>query len=470
MMARDPLLTVQGLSYTYPGAAVPALQKASLELHAGECLCLTGPSGCGKTTLLLAIKGLLKGGSMDGEINFAGENFTDDRADSDTRRSVGLVFQNVESQLLCTTVAEEVAFGPENLGVPSEEITGRVRRSLRAVNLTAFAPRNLERLSAGQKQRLAIASVLSMESRLLLLDEPTSQLDSQGKAELLDVLRGLKQQGYALLIAAHDLKPLREITERFLSLTPGRVVQLTDDFADLPLRRAGGEKESPAGPEDGEWALVCQDLCLSYPETGVILTEINLQVPRGKRVHLSGRNGAGKSSLLRCLVGIDNPDRGKVTIAGVEHPQADGLLGKVGLLVQNPARQLFENTVFDEVAFSLRRLTFPLPELNRTVAATLTLCEIDHLAQRAPLTLSFGEQHRVALAAVLAPRPEVLLLDEPFAGLDREQQLRLLHILAGLPAHSGTTVVIASHDSLPEPGWADCEIALEGGRIASAAH
>ena len=471
MMAGDPLLTVQGLSYTYPGASVPALQNASLELHAGECLCLTGPSGCGKTTLLLAIKGLLKGGSLDGEINFAGENFTDDQAYSGARRTVGLVFQNVESQLLCTTVAEEVAFGPENLGVPPEEITGRVRRSLRAVNLTTFAPRNLERMSAGQKQRLAIASVLSMESRLLLLDEPTSQLDSQGKADLLEVLRGLKKQGYALLIAAHDLKPLREITERFLSLAPGRAVQLTDDLADLPLRRAGAEKKgSPAGPEDGEGALLCHDLYLSYPETGAILTEINLWVPRGKRVHLSGRNGAGKSSLLRCLVGIDNPDRGQVTIAGVEHPQVDGLLGKVGLLVQNPARQLFENTVFDEVAFSLRRLTFPLPELNQTVAATLKLCEISHLAQRAPLTLSFGEQHRVALAAVLAPQPEVLLLDEPFAGLDGEQQLRLLHILAGLPAHSGTTVVIASHDSLPEPDWADCEIALEGGRIAGAAH
>jgi energy-coupling factor transport system ATP-binding protein len=183
-------------------------------------------------------------------------------------------------------------------------------------------------------------------------------------------------------------------------------------------------------------------------------------------VHLRGRNGAGKSSLLRCLAGLEIPDSGTISLAGLTRLRPERLPGKVGVLFQNPARQLFAESVRDEVLFTLRRLSLAPLETERLAALALEFCGIAHLSGRVPLTLSFGEQHRVALAAVLAPRPELLLLDEPFAGLDFPQRFALLHLLAQLPGHFGTAVLIASHDDLPDARWADRTLLLSEGTLA----
>ena len=199
---KSDVLNIDGLGYRYPGASTPALTNVSCAIKAGECICLTGDSGCGKTTLLLAIKGLLRGGSHSGTIKIALPVSQDAWS-----VPVGLVFQKAESQILCTTVAEEVAFGPENLCAPPEEIDVRVRKALMSVGLDGCETRNVERFSAGQKQRLTIASVLSMNPSLLLLDEPTSQLDRQGKQELCTLLAGFKKQGYTIVMTEHDPRP-----------------------------------------------------------------------------------------------------------------------------------------------------------------------------------------------------------------------------------------------------------------------
>ena len=195
------LLEIQNFSYTYPGAPGPALSDISLAIHPGECVCVTGHSGCGKTTLLLAVKGLLYQGAYSGTITVGVPGA------SCNGSTAGMVLQNAESQILCTAVSEEVAFGPENLCVPEEEIGGRVERALEAVGLQEYSGRTVEQLSLGQKQRLAIASVLSMQPQLLLLDEPTSQLDGPGKEKLVRVLAQLKSRGHALLITEHDTWP-----------------------------------------------------------------------------------------------------------------------------------------------------------------------------------------------------------------------------------------------------------------------
>ncbi|UFS70979.1 ATP-binding cassette domain-containing protein [Geomonas sp. RF6] len=454
-------LEVEGFSHTFHGAPGAALSDVSLDVRSGECVCLAGQSGCGKTTLLMAVKGLLRGGESSGEIRYP------QWQDTGLSGGVGLVFQNVETQILCSTVAQEVAFGPENLCLSEIEITRRVRRALQATNLVNYAARSVERFSAGQKQRIAIAAALAMEPRLLILDEPTSQLDDEGKTELIGVLAELKRQGYTLLIAEHNLKPLQRIADRYLYMENGRIAGEScrcPHFCEPTQPDAAPQRE----PSIGAPAIEVRGVSLSYPETGTVLSKVSLQVPAGARVHLTGLNGAGKSSLLRCLAGVEVGDTGTVVIAGIDKPRPGRLLGKVGLLVQNPGRQLFENTVTEEVAFSLKRMEMPAALRDDAIREALELCEISHLAGRAPLTLSFGEQHRVALASVLAPRPEVLLLDEPFAGLDWEQRLRLLHILYGLPQRFGTTVVIASHDPLPAQWWADRTVLLEGGTVAAA--
>jgi energy-coupling factor transporter ATP-binding protein EcfA2 len=457
------MLSVNNLSYSYPEGSAPALSGVSLHVCPGECICVTGHSGCGKTTLLLAIKGLLRDGTVKGDV---GIDTQKDKEESH-RDTVGIVFQNAETQILCATVAEEVAFGPENLCVPADEIRRRIGHSLAAANLEGFANRNVERMSAGQKHRLAIASVLSMNPRVLLLDEPTSQLDATGKAELARVLKELKGKGYALLIAEHNLETFADFIDRYLLMEKGHVVRVSDHLA-ADFFHCGEntyKRYFPGAAAGTPPAVVICGLRLSYPDIGEVLKDITLEVPCGERIHLFGQNGSGKSSFLRCMAGVAKPDSGSIRVAGVSLPGRANLLGKVGFLFQNPQRQLFENTVYDEVAFSLKRLRLSSGEIRRHVMEALAVCEADHLAERLPLSLSFGEQHRVALASVLAPRPEVLLLDEPFSGLDLGQRHRLLNILADLRERYSTTVLIASHDPLPDPDWADRIITLENGTI-----
>ena len=467
------MLRVSSLSYTYPGEAGPALSDVSLEVRAGECLCITGHSGCGKTTLLLALKGLLHEGTLTGE---AAIDAPPEELDSD---GVGLVFQNAETQIFCSTVAEEVAFGPENLCVPPGGIGERVRRALEDVRLTGFWNRNVERLSAGQKHRLAIASVLAMRPRVLLLDEPTSQLDGIGKAQLVTVLKALKEQGYGLVVVEHDLEPFRGLVDRWVVMEEGRIRAVSDRFPAEYATEAPGSSTPPAlrpstlPPLGGGHAqdelspvIALGDVRLSYPGVGEVLRGVELSVSRGERIHLHGRNGAGKSSLLACVAGAVGCDSGSIRVAGIEVTGRTSLFGKVGYLLQNPQRQLFESTVEEEVAFSLRRLRLPAPEVHRRVEEALDTCEAAKLADRLPLSLSFGEQHRVALASVIAPRPEVLLLDEPFSGLDLRQRRRLLAILGSLRERQATTVVIASHDPLPRRGWPHRVLTMEDGTLA----
>jgi energy-coupling factor transporter ATP-binding protein EcfA2 len=455
------ILKIDGLSFNYPGASMPALSEISCKIKAGECICLTGNSGCGKTTMLLAIMGLLRDGTLTGTLQFSLPP-VDDR----WSRAAGIVFQNAESQIICSTVAEEVAFGPENLCVPPQEIARRVRKALRSVGLDGLETRNVERFSAGQKQRLTIASVLSMNPNLLLLDEPTSQLDVQGKLELFAILDDLKQQGYTLIMAEHDPRSFSGLIDRYLVLEQGHLVETCSTLPNPGQYQPRTLPPVAVRLEDAAPVIEVQGLTLCYPETGEVLKQLDMRLLRGERVHLFGNNGAGKSSLLRCLAGLERPGSGRITLAGIDMPRPETLPGKVGVLFQNPARQLFAESVQEEVAFTLERLGYAPGETGQIVAEALALCGISHLAARAPLILSFGEQHRVALAAVVAPRPELLLLDEPFAGLDFPQRLALLAILAEMPAKYGTTVLIASHDELPDLRWADRNFFLKEGYLA----
>lgn len=457
------MLLVKDFSYTYPHGESAAVSGISMHVYAGECVCLTGQSGSGKSTLLLAIKGMLRDGAVSGAIVVDGPENASDWG----RDKVGLVFQNAETQILCSTVAEEVAFGPENLCVSPQEIGKRVEESLKSVRLEGFWSRNVERMSAGQKHRLAIASVLSMNPCLILLDEPTSQLDAAGKSELVEVLKELKQQGYALLVVEHNLEPFRDLIDRYLVLENGRLAAACAHApnAFLPPVKPDSGRMSCRDIAGHEPAIHVENLNLSYPGTGRVLQDIRFSVSRGSLVHLFGKNGAGKSSLFRCIAGALKTDSGTIQAAGIRISGQNGLFGKVGFLFQNPQRQLFENTVHDEVAFALKRLKLPPIELQCRVMEALEICEAAHLAKRLPLSLSFGEQHRVALASVLAPKPEILLLDEPFAGLDVVQRFRLLKILADLRDKYGTTVLIASHDPLPDPAWAERTLTMENGEI-----
>lgn len=460
------MLTVSSLTYTYPEEKKPALSEISLQVDAGECLCITGRSGCGKTTLLMAIKGLLSEGVMTGDIEIQASPVEKDLPENE----IGFVFQNADSQILCSTVAEEVAFGPENLCISPWEINTRVGNALRDVGLTGFGDRNVERLSAGQKHRLAIASVLSMHPKILLLDEPTSQLDADGKSELVQTLKELKGQGYTLVIVEHQLDPFKDLVDRYAWMADGRMMRISpgvpSEYIGSPIVADGDSTRRNEQREDTPMVSI-RGLCLSYPGVGEILKGVDLTIFKGERTQIFGQNGSGKSSLLASIAGATKPAAGTIRVGETNVTGKASMFGKVGYMLQNPQRQLFENSVFEEVAFSLKRLRLPSPEINLRVQEALAICEADHLTDKLPLALSFGEQHRVALASVLATKPSVLLLDEPFSGLDFNQRRRLLAILAHLREKYTTTILIASHDALPDPNWPDRVIHVENGAVAS---
>jgi energy-coupling factor transport system ATP-binding protein len=452
----NPALQMINFFYTYAGAPGPSVYDASLNVDEGECVCVTGPSGCGKTTLLMAIQGLLKTGNATGNISLRKNGWYLD---------VGMVFQNAETQVLCNTVEDEVAFGPENLGAFSAE---RVQDALRDVGLRGFEKRNVEQLSAGEKHRLTIASVISMEPGLLLLDEPTSQLDTDGKQKLIEVLKRLKERGHALLITDHNLDPFRSVADRFVFMESGHILSETHGV-NTPLLSGLSKSvdEKTTSDVSGPSAIAVENLYLSGADGTKTFKGVNMRIHQGELVHLFGKNGAGKSTLLKCIAGLVIPDSGSIQVVGIKKPCPGKLLGKVGFLFQNPQRQIFEDTVYEEVAFSLKRMGLSEGEIHRRVVEALALCDVSDFARRSPFTLSFGEQHRVALASVIAPEPKVLLLDEPFAGLDLAQRHRILHILFKLQQRYRTTVLIASHDLLPDPCWADRVLALSEGKIAS---
>ncbi|MBN1546558.1 MAG: ATP-binding cassette domain-containing protein [Syntrophaceae bacterium] len=451
-----PILEMTGFGYTYPGSKTPVLTDVNLTIQAGECVCLSGPSGSGKTTLLLAVQGLLNG-QREGRLNIRGP--------SEQAIQVAMVFQNADTQILCTTVADEVTFGPENIGTPPAEIREVVFGALQDVGLLGFESRNVEALSAGEKHRLTIAAVLSMKPGLLLLDEPSAQLDEFSKEKLLRILVRLKQGGHTLAIADHDLTLYASIADRVLLVENGKIseVEACNPCTRPQLQTAGHSAESSSIRRCSRSVLSVENLSLCRSEGIPVFRDITCEVGQAEFVHLYGENGTGKSTFLRCLAGLVRPEAGTILLHGETLPSPGTLLGKIALLFQNPCRQLFEDTVFNEVAFSLKRMSIPPDRIRTDVLDILARFDLLALADRSPLTLSFGQQHRVALASVMAPRPGILLLDEPFSGLDFDQRERILTYLEKLRSDFGLTVILASHARYPDPPWADTQWTLREG-------
>ena len=441
-------MRVEGLSYAPSADARPVLRDIDLALRAGECAVLTGPTGCGKSTLLRAIAGAVPpGGRLKGRRALAGR--------------CALLFQNVETQLLFTTVEEEVASGPLHAGARPQAARRRVSDALAQVGLEGFERRAVDALSAGEKQRVVLAALLALEPSVLLLDEPTSALDDAARRRLARTLAHLKQRGHAIVVADHLLDPFRELADRCWLLKEGSLRQASA----CPPEADDPPPPPPPLERVAHDALHCQGLAVRDASGRQLLEEISFRVRRGERVLLTGPNGSGKTTLLRAIAGLLPPTAGRVLRPTAAPTGASAAVGEVGFLFQNPERNLFERTARDEVAFALRRMGRPRSALHRRVEEVLDLCGLGPQCDRSPLQLSFGEQHRVALASVLAPEPSLLLLDEPFSGLDPEARLRLLDVLAREQGRCGSGVLIAVHDERPLSRWAHRCLHLERGRL-----
>lgn len=484
-----------------------ALDDVTLEVCRGERVCVLGANGSGKSTLASVICGLLA--PDEGDVELAGHavctgGVPDLAAYRDARRQLGLVFQNPDDQIVTSVVADDVAFGPENLGVPRAQISARVARELRRVAMEKYAHADPSRLSGGQRQRVCIAGALAMEPAVLVLDEPSSLLDVRGRAAIMRVMGRLAAAGATLVHVTHfmdealaaDRVVVMQHGHVALEGTPDEVFAAKNAQAiealglEMPfearlavaLRQAGaagGAIAAPGTPSDEKpaacvpaaepLAILARDLGFSYGPDAQALDGVSLKVPARATTAIVGQTGSGKSTLLRLLCGLEAADAGSLTVCGINAATKRGrrqVRRAVGYVMQHPERQLFAQTVADDVAFGPRNQGLSAAEVERRVAHALDLVGLADRRDASPFELSGGQQRLAAIAGVLAMEPELLVLDEPTAGLDPRGRARLRALMADLAAH-GVTLLQVTH-SMEDAARADHVVVLDQSHVLAA--
>lgn len=494
------MIRARDVRYRYPGSSYDALSGVSLDVASGEFVVLLGANGSGKSTL-----SRLLARSLDlqcGSIEFDGRNYQASTYDG----YVGYVRQDPESQLVAPIVFDEVAFGPCNLGLPAEEVRKRVYEALVDCRLTGFEDRAVDTLSGGEKQRLALAGVLAMRPRYLVLDEVMSQLGDASRSSLRGVLRRLAKRGVGILLISHSPQEV-VYADRVVVLEAGRLAwegtpnlffangdiarrvfpesRLSEalvmlakegcDFADSRTasqlasfaRETGhGHKlldllhvESGRVAPSSSCGLSLRDIQLNLGDAQV-LDNVSLDIPSRRLTLVIGPSGAGKSTLARVAAGILEPDAGSVMLAGKPVER-----GAVGLSLQRPEDQLFLNSVLEDVELGPLNLGAPRKEARCRAQRSLKLLKVtEDLWSRSPFQLSGGEKRRVAIAGIIAMSPAALVLDEPTDGLDASCRTILINAVRNL-ADQGLPVIVVSHDVGEWMYAADDIVLLEGGRI-----
>lgn len=484
-----------------------ALDDVTLEVCHGERVCVLGANGSGKSTLASVICGLLA--PDEGDVELAGhavctDGVPDLAAYRDARRQLGLVFQNPDDQIVTSVVADDVAFGPENLGVPRAQIAARVARELRRVAMEKYAHADPSRLSGGQRQRVCIAGALAMEPAVLVLDEPSSLLDVRGRAAIMRVMGRLAAAGATLvhvthfmdealaadrvIVMQHGHVALEGTPDEVFATKNAQVIEalglempfearlaaaLRADAADggaiAALGAPSDEKPAACAPAAKPLAILARDLGFSYGPGAQALDGVSLEVPARATTAIVGQTGSGKSTLLRLLCGLEAADAGSLTVCGINAATKRGrrqVRRAVGYVMQHPERQLFAQTVAEDVAFGPRNQGLSAAEVERRVAHALDLVGLADRRDASPFELSGGQQRLAAIAGVLAMEPELLVLDEPTAGLDPRGRARLRALMADLAAH-GVTLLQVTH-SMEDAARADHVVVLDQSHVLAA--
>jgi energy-coupling factor transport system ATP-binding protein len=511
-----PAVGIEGLTYRYGGQQKPALKGIDLEVAEGEFVVVMGPSGAGKSTLCVSLNGLIPHffqGEMEGEVRVWGRSTREGKVGG-FAEEIGLVFQDFETQLFSTNVALEVAFGPENLGIERGEMIERVERVLGQVRLEGFEKRTPATLSGGQKQRLAIASVLATEPRILCLDEPTTDLDPAGKLGIFEIAEDLKDRDdVTLIVVEHETEETLE-ADRIVVLRDGEIVadrparevlrdvELLEESSVMPPQVARffhemglWQGQLPLTPQEGfaefgrrgwrvnpdryrrlveadgkqeegygEPIIQVEGLTHRYPSRVVALEGVDLTVRRGEFLAVLGQNGSGKTTLVKHFNGLLKPTEGTVKVGDDE--QGSQTLGQsVGYVFQNPDHQIFSDTVSDEVAFGPKIGGLDEQEIKERVREALAAVRLEGRGDEDPFGLTRGERQRVAVASVLAVRPEVLILDEPTTGLDYAEQRSMMDLVRGLN-EAGSTIIVVTHTMWIVAEYAHRAVVVSDGRIS----
>ncbi len=503
-------ISIENLSFTYREAEHPALKNIQAQIEEGTFVAIMGHGGAGKSSLCCSFNGLIPHffrGKYEGRVLVRGKEVARHKV-AEMSRVVGLVLQDFEAQLFSTNVELEMAFGPENHCLPRLEIERRIKQYLSFVGLEKMRHREPASLSGGQKQRLAIGSILTLEPNTLILDEATTDLDPQGRDEVLSVARGVRQEGRMLLMVDHEpetaatadqvwllrdghlvakgvpaeilkdiptldscgIKPLPMIKLFKAMGWPGDPLTVENAIAlierdHLTERRRLDLPSLPSANGNGPPILEAERLSYIYPDYQVeALHEIDLSIYEGEFVAILGQNGSGKTTLAKHFNGLLKPTSGRMLVKGrgsAEYSHRE-MARLVGYVFQNPDHQIFARSVREEVGFSLKVLGEDPKTIGRRVAEALEVVGLQGYEEKVPFALTKGERQRVAVASVLAAQPRVVILDEPTTGLDYRHQRNMMEMLKRLN-QLGHTVIIITHSMWVAAEYAERTIVMKEG-------
>jgi len=513
------IATFKDVTYLYPRSTSPVLSEINLDIRKGEFFGLIGPTGAGKSTLCCALNGIVPqffGGRFFGSLVVAGLDVLEHPI-STLAEIVGQVFEDPETQLITTSVENEIAFMLENLKLPREEIRRRIPLVLETVRLAGLEKKHPGELSGGQKQLLAIATSLAAQPDLLVLDEPTSQLDPVGSQEVFETVHALnKESGMTILMASHAAEEMAQYADRIGILSEGQLIavgtpdeiyaqvemlgknalrppQVAATFhyiqkrkipvTKIPVRLAVGKQElyrlskepiqiesSDIKPEPekktGSPLIHVKDLEHVYPDGTKALHGVSLDIHPGEYILVIGQNGAGKSTLVKHFLNLLKPTSGVVNVNGVNTADlsVSGLAANIGYIAQNPDSQIFNMTVEDEVSFALKNLKYSKEAVARLTRENLKAMGLYERRAMHPLALPKGDRARVVIAAILAMEPDTIIFDEPTTGQDYRGAHYILDISRKLH-QMGKTVVVITHHLYLMPDYAERVIVMGKGTI-----
>ena len=479
---------IEQLSYTYPSRETPTLKRINAQVASSDFVLLTGPTGCGKSTLLRTINGLIphsSSGTLIGTVHVNDQNVAEQPLVT-TCQQVALLFQNPDDQLFCTYVEDEIAFGLENLGFPTETIKERITLALEQVGLTGYENKRVSELSGGEKQRVALAAVCAMQPQVLLLDEPTSHLDPRATKDILNIVKQLNSNlGITIILATHRVKQVQHLCKRVwlmhegelcIDLPQSEAFQDTTSFHNLGVELPEPEEVSTKNTTNSSsfqtqsngTLLESQNLYYHYPSSEEpAVKDISFDVSRREVVAIMGENGSGKTTLLLMIAGLLQPTTGQVTLDGIDvrRLKLHQLAGKVGIVFQNPDLLLQSETVWDEVRFGPKNLKLKSDKLHTLVNETLTQFRLSDFAEEAPYSLSRGQRQRVAVASTFSLHPDIFLLDEPTTGQDAQHLQLIMDELCNQIRQENKTLIFATHNIELTQKYADRVLLMQEGQL-----